>query len=84
MRARWGPENWARILGGGGGAGLSWAVALWEMPWRDHCSFFPKGLGGSSLAPCPLGGSRVVSWGSRGPCVCVRCCVTWLECWSCA
>lgn len=59
------------------GTRLAWAMALWEVPWRDYCSFLPKGLGDSSLAHCLLGGSWAVSWGLAGSlsvCVCQMLC----------
>lgn len=55
MRARRGTGNWARIPGEEQGPKLAWAVTLWEVPWRDYCSFLPKSLGRQQPGPLLLG-----------------------------
>nr|KAF6420664.1 hypothetical protein HJG59_009390 [Molossus molossus] len=76
MRAHRGPENWARISGGMRGARLSWAVAFLEMPWRDYCSFLPKGLGRQQLGSLLIGRLLGSELGPRWvlECVCQMLC----------
>lgn len=76
MRAHRGPENWARISGGMRGERLSWAVAFLKMPWRDYCSFLPKGLGRQQLGLLLIGRLLGSELGPRWvlECVCQMLC----------